>query len=96
MKKIEIATSAELYTDFSELSTDDKMLMQKAIEARNNAYAPYSKFCVGAAFLLENDEIVLGSNQENAAYPSGMCAERVGVWKVGSEFPGIKILKLAM
>ena len=77
MKKIEISTSATLYNDVSELSSEDKMLMDKAVEARKKAYAPYSKFNVGAALLLENNEIVLGNNQENAAYPSGMCAERV-------------------
>ena len=96
MKKIEIATKALLYNDMSELSEEDNRLMLKAIEARRTAYAPYSKFSVGAALLLENNEIVLGSNQENAAYPSGMCAERVAIWKAGSAFPGVKILKLAI
>ncbi|APZ46564.1 cytidine deaminase [Polaribacter reichenbachii] len=96
MKKIEIATTATLYNDVSELSSEDKMLMNKAIEARHKAYAPYSKFNVGAALLLENNEIILGNNQENAAYPSGMCAERVAIWKAGSDFPGVKILKLAI
>ena len=96
MKKIEITSSATLFKDISELSLEDKMLMNKAIEARNKAYAPYSKFNVGAALLLENNEIVLGNNQENAAYPSGMCAERVAIWRAGSEFPGVKIKKLAI
>ncbi len=96
MKKIEISTQATVYKEFSELSNDDKMLMQKAIEAREKAYAPYSNFNVGAAILLENNEIVLGNNQENAAYPSGMCAERVAVWRAGSEFPNVKVLKIAI
>lgn len=96
MKKIEIKSSALLYADLSELPKADKLLMNRAIEARKTAYAPYSKFSVGAALLLANDEIVLGNNQENAAYPSGMCAERVAIWKAGSDFPGIKILKLAI
>ena len=96
MKKIEISTSVTVYTDVSELSSEDKMLMDKAVEARKKAYAPYSKFKVGAALLLENNQIVLGNNQENAAYPSGMCAERVAIWKAGSEFPGVKILKLVI
>lgn len=96
MKKIEIATSAILFSDVLELSMEDKLLMDKAVEARKKAYAPYSKFNVGAALLLENNEIVLGNNQENAAYPSGMCAERVAIWRAGSEFPGVKILKLAI
>ena len=96
MRKIEIATSASVFKDISELSSEDRMLMEKAISSRKKAYAPYSKFSVGAAFLLENNHIVLGNNQESAAYPSGMCAERVGVWKVSSEFPGVKIKKLAI
>jgi cytidine deaminase len=96
MKKIEITTLAIVYNAISELSIEDKDLMSKAIEARKTAYAPYSKFQVGAALLLENNEIVIGNNQENAAYPSGMCAERVAIWKAGSEFPDVKILKLAI
>lgn len=96
MRKIEIKTSAIVYSDVSELSSEDKMLMDKAIEARAKAYAPYSKFSVGAALLLENNEIVLGNNQENAAYPSGLCAERVAVFKAGSDYPNVKILKLAI
>ena len=96
MEKIALNTSATLYNNIEELDLEDSALMAKAIEARKKAYAPYSKFSVGAAFLLENGVIVLGNNQENAAYPSGMCAERVGVWKVGSEFPGMTIKKLAI
>ena len=96
MKQINITSSATVYSNLGELSTEDKMLMNKAIEARGNAYAPYSKFHVGAALLLDNGEIVLGNNQENAAYPSGMCAERVAIWQAGSLFPGVKIKKLAI
>ena len=96
MKQINITSSATVYSNLGELSTEDQMLMNKAIEARGNAYAPYSKFHVGAALLLDNGEIVLGNNQENAAYPSGMCAERVAIWQAGSLFPGIKIKKLAI
>ena len=96
MKQINITSSATVYSNLGELSTEDQMLMNKAIEARGNAYAPYSKFHVGAALLLDNREIVLGNNQENAAYPSGMCAERVAIWQAGSLFPGVKIKKLAI
>ncbi|WP_339342648.1 cytidine deaminase [uncultured Polaribacter sp.] len=96
MKQINITSSATVYSNLGELSTEDQMLMNKAIEARRNAYAPYSKFHVGAALLLDNGEIVLGNNQENAAYPSGMCAERVAIWQAGSLFPGVKIKKLAI
>ena len=96
MKQIKITSSATVYSNLDELSTEDQMLMNKAIEALRNAYAPYSKFHVGAALLLDNGEIVLGNNQENAAYPSGMCAERVAIWQAGSLFPGVKIKKLAI
>ena len=96
MKQIKITSSATVYSNLGELSTEDQTLMNKAIEARRNAYAPYSKFHVGAALLLDNGEIVLGNNQENAAYPSGMCAERVAIWQAGSLFPGVKIKKLAI
>jgi cytidine deaminase len=96
MKQIKIISSATVYSNLGALSTEDQMLMNKAIKARGNAYAPYSKFHVGAALLLDNGEIVLGNNQENAAYPSGMCAERVAVWQAGSLFPGVKIKKLAI
>lgn len=96
MKKIVLENSAILYDNISELKNEDQQLIEKAIEAKCNAYAPYSNFKVGAAFLLENNTIVTGNNQENAAYPSGMCAERVAIWKVGSQFPGEKILKLAI
>ncbi|WP_298948339.1 cytidine deaminase [uncultured Polaribacter sp.] len=96
MKEIKITASATLYKNITELSGEDTLLMQKAIEARHNAYAPYSKFNVGAALLLENNQIVLGNNQENAAYPSGMCAERVAIWNAGTMFPGVKIKKLSI
>ena len=91
MRKIEVSTSATIYTDISELSKEDNLLMHKAIEARKKAYAPYSKFHVGAALLLDNGETVLGNNQESASYPSGMCAERVAIWKAGSMYPEMKI-----
>ena len=68
--------------------------MQKAVEVRKQAYAPYSKFRVGAAILLENGKVVIGSNQESAAYPSGLCAERVAVFQAGSLYPNTKILKI--
>ncbi|RCS27679.1 cytidine deaminase [Polaribacter sp. WD7] len=96
MHKIQVSTSVTIFNDISELQKEDLLLMNKAIEARKKAYAPYSKFNVGAAILLENGEIVLGNNQENAAYPSGMCAERVAIWNAGSHYPGVKIKKLAI
>lgn len=96
MKKIKIDTSVIIFDDITELPLEDKILMDKAFEAKKSSYAPYSEFNVGAAILLENDKIILGSNQENAAYPSGMCAERVAIWKAGSEYPDIKIKKIAI
>lgn len=70
--------------------------MEQAIEVRKNAYAPYSKFKVGTALLLDNGKIILGSNQENAAYPSGLCAERVAIFQAGAIYPDAKILKMAI
>jgi len=96
MKKVEIKTQITVFDTIDELSDSAKNLMDKAILAKQNAYAPYSKFKVGAALLLENGTIVTGNNQENAAYPSGMCAERVAIWKASSDFPNEKILKLAI
>jgi len=96
MKKVEIKTQITVFDAIDELSDSTKNLMEKAIIAKQNAYAPYSKFKVGAALLLEDGTIVTGNNQENAAYPSGMCAERVAIWKASSDFPNLKILKLAI
>ena len=64
--------------------------MMQAVEARSKAYAPYSKFTVGAAILLDNGIVVQGSNQENAAYPSGLCAERVAIYYAGATYPNAK------
>jgi cytidine deaminase len=96
MKKIDVIASATIFESVSELPSNVQELMEKAIEARKKAYAPYSKFNVGVALLLENNEIVLGNNQENAAYPSGMCAERVAIWKAGSDYPGVKVKQLVI
>ena len=64
--------------------------------ARKNAYAPYSKFHVGTAILLDNNEIITGNNQENASYPSGLCAERAAIYYAGSNYPKTKILVMAI
>lgn len=68
--------------------------MNQAFAARSKAYAPYSKFTVGAAILLDNGIVVQGSNQENAAYPSGLCAERVAIYYAGANYPNANILKM--
>ena len=70
--------------------------MNQAIAARANAYAPYSNFHVGAAVLLANGEVVIGNNQENASYPSGLCAERVAIFQAGAKYPGITIKAVAI
>ena len=91
MKKLEIKTPITLYDSLNELPKEVQNLMDEAIKIRKTAYAPYSKFHVGTAFLLENGEVITGNNQENAAYPSGMCAERVAVWQAASRFPDVRI-----
>ncbi len=96
MEKISIISTFTAFSSVNELPEDVKMLMQQAVAIRQKSYAPYSKFHVGAAVLLDNGEIVLGSNQENAAYPSGLCAERVAVFYAGAAHPGAKILKIAI
>ncbi|HEU4497557.1 MAG TPA: cytidine deaminase [Flavobacterium sp.] len=96
MKQISITTSFSVFDSKEDIPQDILPLMDQAIEIRKNAYAPYSKFRVGAAVLLENGKIILGSNQENAAYPSGLCAERVAIFQAGAIYPGLKILKVAI
>jgi cytidine deaminase len=96
MKEITITSSFSVFDSIPELPQDIQDLMAQAIAIRKNAYAPYSKFRVGAALLLDNGKIVLGSNQENAAYPSGLCAERVAIFQAGSIYPEAKILKMAI
>jgi cytidine deaminase len=96
MKDIIISTQFSVFESVQELPNDIQNLMAQAIEVRKKAYAPYSKFRVGAALLLDNGKIILGSNQENAAYPSGLCAERVAVFQAGTIYPDAKILKMAI
>jgi cytidine deaminase len=96
MKKITITSQFLAYSSLQELPNDIQNLMEQAVAVRKKAYAPYSKFRVGAALLLDNEQIVLGSNQENAAYPSGLCAERVAIFQAGAIYPEAKILKMAI
>lgn len=76
------------------LNETEKKLYDAAFEIRKNAYANYSNFWVGCAILLDNGEIITGSNQENAAYPSGLCAERTAIFWTSANFPEAKILKM--
>ncbi|MGJ8666864.1 MAG: cytidine deaminase [Patiriisocius sp.] len=96
MKKHIIETVLEVYDSVSELPQNIQNLMNKAQKARDNAYAPYSSFMVGAALQLANGKIVQGNNQENAAYPSGLCAERVAVFYAGATYPGVAINTVAI
>ncbi|RKR07712.1 cytidine deaminase [Maribacter vaceletii] len=96
MIKKKVSFDISVFSSMDELENRDKKLMKRAVEARKNAYSPYSNFTVGAAVLLENGEMVLGNNQENAAYPSGLCAERVAVFYAGANYPGIKIKAIAI
>lgn len=96
MPKKNITIRFEQFKNIDELNIEDKKLLQDAIDASNSAYAPYSNFKVGAAVLLENGVTIKGSNQENAAYPSGLCAERVAFFYTGSQYPGVKIKSVAV
>ncbi len=96
MKEITITTQFSVFDSVQESPTDIQDLMQQAVAIRKNAYAPYSLFRVGVALVLDNGKIVLGSNQENAAYPSGLCAERVAIFQAGAIYPEAKILKMAI
>ncbi|WP_438965922.1 cytidine deaminase [Flavobacterium sp.] len=96
MRELNINTAFKVYDTVNELDAATKLLMEQAIEVRKTAYAPYSKFSVGAALELDNGEVVLGTNQENAAYPSGLCAERVAIFYAGSQFPNAKVLKICI
>ncbi|MDZ4667149.1 MAG: cytidine deaminase [bacterium] len=80
----------------SELSDVDQALLAEARQAMEKAYAPYSRFLVGCALMLENGVLVKGSNQENMAYPSGLCAERVAIFYAGANYPGVRILNMAI
>ena len=96
MKEIKIESTLFVFESVDELPNQVNSLMLEAIEARDKAYAPYSKFSVGAALLIDNGEVITGSNQENASYPSGLCAERTAIYYAGAKYPEAKILKMAI
>ena len=95
MKEFTIHTQVRFYQE-NELSHDDQELISAAREATKRSYAPYSKFYVGAALRLANQQIVCGSNQENAAYPSGTCAERTAIFYANAQYPEQPVEALAI
>jgi len=96
MKVVNLQIQIEEYDQISDLNADDRLLLEKAWKACDSAYAPYSKFNVGAAVSLANGEIVSGNNQENAAYPSGLCAERVAMYYASAHYPGVAMKAIAV
>ena len=95
MKTFTIETQMKVYA-YHELSPDEQMLAEAAREATQRSYAPYSHFHVGAAVLLANGIVVTGTNQENVAYPSGLCAERTALFYANSQYPDIAVKALAI
>lgn len=95
MKDLTITAIIKVY-QYDELNEADRSLMKTAMEATARSYAPYSHFSVGAAALLNNGTIVTGTNQENAAYPSGLCAERTTLFYANSQYPDQPINTLAI
>ena len=95
MKQLDIHTTIKIYTP-DELSAEEQQLVEAAKEATTRSYAPYSHFHVGAAALLANGEIISGTNQENAAYPSGICAERTTLFYANSQHPQQAVKALAI
>lgn len=96
MKKEEFSFAFEVYDSIDELNEQDAWLLSEAREVTQHAYAPYSHFQVGAIAKLDNGEIVAGSNQENASFPVGLCAERVLLASAASLFPKIPIETMAI
>ena len=96
MEKRHIGFDMQVYASEAGLSPEDRRLLEAARQALSGAYAPYSGFRVGAALLLDSGDTVIGSNQENASYPSGLCAERVAVFQAGARFPGTPIRTIAI
>lgn len=96
MQKKEFAFSYMVYDSLEELSNSDAQLLLQARTVTRNAYAPYSRFSVGAVAKLDNGEYISGTNQENASFPAGICAERVLLSVASSLYPGISVDTLAV
>lgn len=95
MEEIKLQTTF-CFAQPEELSEDDKQLVERAIEATASSYSPYSHFAVGAALRLSDGTVIIGSNQENAAFPSGLCAERTAIFAAGATHPDKAVTALAI
>lgn len=95
MRELELKSVIKV-CNMDELSAEEKHLVELAIEATSRSYAPYSKFHVGAAVRLNNGVEIIGCNQENAAYPSGLCAERTALFAAGAQYPDVPVRMLAI
>lgn len=95
-KYSEFTTKVYEFENIAECDAEIQELMNYAVNARAKAYTPYSHFQVGASILLQSGEIVTGSNQENASYPSGLCAERTAIFYAGAKYPDQKIKSIAI
>lgn len=95
MKQLKLEIEYDLCSP-DDLSEEERMLVRRACDATHNAYARYSHFCVGAAVLLNDGTVVIGANQENAAFPSGLCAERSAIFAAQSNYPDQPIRMLAI
>ncbi len=96
MKKLKFETVFKIFENLNQLPDEEQQLMNAASAVLPEAYAPYSKFHVGAAILLENGKIVTGTNQENASFPIGLCAERIAIAAATSLYPKMKIIAIAV
>lgn len=96
MKALKLTIDYSEFVSESELERNDRELVEAAREAQKTSYAPYSTFNVGAAVRLANGEIVKGSNQENAASPSGLCAERTAMFAASATYPGVPMVSIAV
>lgn len=95
MRELELKSVIKV-CDMNELSAEERHLVELAIEATGRSYAPYSKFHVVAAVRLDNGVEIIGCNQENAAYPSGLCAERTALFAAGAQYPDVPVIMLAI
>ena len=96
MTEKEIIIKYREYGSIDELNPEDRELAAEALKAMQGAYAPYSHFHVGAAVRMSNGQIVRGANQENAAFPSGLCAERTAMFAAGARYPDKDMLGIAL